>query len=156
MTGLSHEGDFAMKTWIPSILFVASLTPAALHADDLDWLVGCWENTDRTSKEVWARGTDGSLLGFAVSLSEGQVGFYEILRVYRDTAGSLAYAAHPMGSSATVFTESASSSEAVVFTNAAHDYPQEIAYRREGLNLIATISALHGANPRSFDKTRCE
>jgi len=156
MTVLSHTPDFAMKTWVLSMFFVACLAPAALQADDLDWLVGCWENTDRTSKEVWVRGTDGSLLGFAVSLSEGQVGFYEILRIYRDAAGSLAYAAHPMGSSPTVFTESASSSEAIVFTNAAHDYPQEIAYRREGVNLLATISALDGANPRSFDKTRCE
>ena len=156
MTVLSHKGDFAMKTWIFSMLFAACLAPAALHADDLEWLLGCWEEPDKSAREVWVRGTEGSLLGFAVTLSDGQVGFHEILHIYRDTAGSLAYAAHPMGSSPTVFTESASSPEAVVFTNAAHDYPQEIAYRREGGNLIATISALNGANPRSFDKTRCE
>lgn len=132
------------------------LASASLRADGLDWLLGCWQNADRTESEVWTRGTDGSLLGFAVTLSEGQLAFYEILRIHRDESDRLAYAAHPMGGAPTVFLETSLAADRVLFSNPDHDYPQEIAYRREGDNLFGTISKLNGADPRSFDKTRCE
>ena len=146
----------SMIAGIAFMVVTACLAAADLRGDDLDWLLGCWENADRTESEVWARGTDGSLLGFAVTLSGGQLAFHEILRIHRDESGRFSYAAHPMGGAPTVFQEASRSADRVLFSNPDHDYPQEIAYRREGDKLFSTISRLDGADPRSFDKARCD
>jgi hypothetical protein len=125
-------------------------------ANDLDWLVGCWESADGNAKEVWVREPDGSLIGFGVVVSDGAVEFYEVLRVVVNQDGALAYTAYPAGQSPTTFVEAAASNAYVLFSNPDHDYPQEIAYRLEGTKLYATISAQNGRNPQTFDKRRCD
>ena len=124
-------------------------------ANDLDWLVGCWESADGGSKEVWVREPDGSLIGFGVAVSDSAVKFYEVLRVVANPDGALAYTAYPAGQSPTTFVKVAGTNAYVLFSNPDHDYPQEIAYRLEGARLYATISALNGRNPQTFDKQRC-
>jgi hypothetical protein len=125
-------------------------------ASDLDWLVGCWETADGSSKEVWVKENDSSLIGFSVSVSDSAVDFYEVLRVDIHQDGVLTYTAYPTGQSPATFVASKAIGTSVVFSNPEHDYPQEIAYRVEGTSLYATISALDGIKPRSFDKQRCE
>jgi hypothetical protein len=125
-------------------------------ANDLDWLAGCWESADGSAKEVWIRESDGSLIGFGVVVSDGAVEFYEVLRVVANQDGALAYTAYPAGQSPTTFIEAAASNAHVLFSNPDHDYPQEITYRLEGDRLFATISALNGRNPQTFDKRRCD
>jgi ribonucleotide monophosphatase NagD (HAD superfamily) len=125
-------------------------------ANDLDWLVGCWESADGSAKEVWVRDPDGSLIGFGVVVADGAVEFYEVLRIVANQDGALAYTAYPAGQSSTTFVEAAASNAYVLFSNPDHDYPQEIAYRLEGGRLFATISALNGQNSQTFDKRRCD
>jgi len=125
-------------------------------ASDLDWLVGCWETADGSSKEVWVKEHDGSLIGFSVAVSDSAVDFYEVLRVAVNHDGVLTYTAYPAGQSPATFVAANANSKSVVFSNPDHDYPQEIAYRLEGARLYATISALNGRNPQSFDKQRCD
>jgi hypothetical protein len=126
------------------------------NADQLDWMVGCWETPDGMAKEVWVKEEDGSLTGFNVVLGDGQVRFYEILRITTSADGTLTYTAHPSGQSTTTFDAPAASGQEVTFSNPSHDYPQQIKYRRDGSILYATISFLSGKDPRTFNKRACE
>jgi hypothetical protein len=125
-------------------------------ANDMDWLVGCWESADGSSKEVWVREPDGALIGFSVAVSDSAVKFYEVLRIVANQDGELAYTAYPKDQSPTTFVQLDAANAYVLFSNPDHDYPQEIAYRLEDARLHATISARNGRNPKSFDKQRCD
>lgn len=76
-----------MTSRLGIIALMACLADADLRADDLDWLLGCWESADGAESEVWTRGMDGSMLGFAFTLSGGRVAFYEILTIDRGESG---------------------------------------------------------------------
>lgn len=125
-------------------------------ADDLDWLVGCWQTADGSSKEVWVKEPDGSLIGFAVAVSDSGVDFYEVLRVVVNQDGVMTYTAYPEGQSPATFVAKNATNTSVVFSNPDHDYPQEIAYKLEVATLYATISGLNGQKPQSFYKQRCD
>ena len=125
-------------------------------AGNLDWLVGCWETPDKSAKEVWVKEKNGDLLGFSVAIDGGQVVFYEVLYITRLDDGSATYSAHPVGQPTATFTATAVTGTEVTFSNPSHDYPQEISYKRDDKNLLATISALNGKNPQSFNKHACE
>lgn len=136
-------------------LLLLGLSPLS-DAGDLGWLVGCWETPDRSSTEVWVEEQDGNLTGFSVVVDDNRVVFYEVLRIAQTDSEPASYTAHPVGQKATVFTLASASEQEVKFSNPLHDYPQEIAYKREGTVLYATISALNGKNPQSFNKRACE
>ena len=123
---------------------------------DLGWLVGCWMTADGRSQEAWIAESDGMLVGFSVSVTDNEVGFYEVLTIRPRADGSLVYTAHLLGQAATSFLAVAIGENSVLFENADHDYPQQIRYRRAANHLYATISLLGGARPVSFDKIACE
>ncbi len=152
-----------------TILFAVALlvtpVPAALAesagTDGLDWMLGCWESSDETVTEAWVRDSDGSFTGFAVALADGEIAFFELLRMRRDESRRWVYVAYPAGGAPTEFVAEERAAEeraadSVLFVNPTHDYPQEIAYRRDGDLLLARISALGGKEPRSFDKRACD
>jgi Domain of unknown function (DUF6265) len=145
-----------MKMLRTLLVLLFFLNTQVTLAGDLDWLVGCWETADGSSKEVWVKENDSSLIGFSVTVSDSTVDFYEVLRVAVGQDGVLTYTAYPSGQSPATFVASKANGTNVVFSNPAHDYPQEIAYRLEDTSLYATISALNGSKPQSFDKQRCD
>ena len=122
----------------------------------LAWLAGCWESPDKSSQEVWVVDSDGSLSGFAVTVSEQRVVFYEVLGIKKQDNNSWIYTAHPSGQSPASFTATTMTEASVVFSKPDHDYPQEIRYAREGDFLYASISLIGGENPTSFNKAACE
>ena len=126
------------------------------NSASLDWLVGCWESPDGSSIEVWVQEQDGSLSGFSAALNGNTIAFYEVLRITQAADDTIAYTAHPAGQSSTTFKAAKTTGNEVTFSNASHDYPQEIRYKREGDKLYASISALNGENPRSFNKQSCQ
>jgi len=138
-------------------LFALMAVSPAFAADlaDLEWMLGCWESADGHAAEVWVKDTDTSFLGFSATTADGAIVFYELLRVASNTEG-VTYTAYPMGQAPTVFAATEIADEHVSFTNPDHDYPQKIAYGREGGGLIAVISMLDGARPQSFDKEQCD
>ena len=144
-----------MKKW----LAVALLPTMALGGDSdsgvFGWIEGCWVSPDKSAQEVWVTDSEQSLAGFAVTLVNGEVRFYELLRIHRDIDGSWTYTAHPSGQASTSFAAVTIGTDSVLFANADHDYPQEIRYRRDGNRLIASISLLGGGEARSFDKQAC-
>ncbi len=142
-------------------LAILLLAPAlALGGDtnggELNWLAGCWVTPDHKTQEVWVVDDERSLMGFAVSINDDKVGFYEILRIELDSSDKWVYKAHPSGQAPASFVAVQISKYSVVFANPDHDYPQEIRYRREGDRLYASVSLLGGDNPNSFDKVACE
>jgi Domain of unknown function (DUF6265) len=145
-----------MKT-LTTLLAVLVLTFShSARAGHLDWMIGCWESPDRTALEVWVKDNDGSLSGFSVTLRDGQFIFHEVLRVTTAADGTVSYTAHPDGQSTTTFKTTTVSGQTVTFSNPSHDYPQEVTYKRDGDKLDATISALNGKNPTTFNKQACK
>lgn len=145
-----------MKSYATLLAVLVLTFSQSASAGQLDWMIGCWESPDRTALEVWVKDNDGSLSGFSVTLKDGQFIFYEVLRITTATDGTISYTAHPVGQKPTSFKTTAASGQEVTFSNPSHDYPQEITYKRDGDTLDATISALNGENPTTFNKRSCE
>lgn len=122
--------------------------------DGLAWLAGCWAHEDGNTKEIWSGSQGGLHFGYSVTHKDGRVVAFEDLRITPSGAGSH-YSASPNGAPATSFSESERGKQQVAFTNAEHDFPQRIAYRREGDRLVATISLLDGSKAMSFAMRRC-
>lgn len=143
------------RTSILYLCLLAAAPSSAASLQDLHWLLGCWQNEDGSAQEAWVEEADGSLVGFGVTIENDRLSFYELLTITEGADGVLVYTAHPEGESRTSFRLATLSEGSVTFTNPAHDFPQEIAYRFDGETLIATISLLDGERPRSFPKQRC-
>ncbi|MEM9170081.1 MAG: DUF6265 family protein [Pseudomonadota bacterium] len=140
-----------MKALAATLALLAA-TPAG--ADELDWLVGCWETPSGGAREVWAKGGDGLYFGYAVQLRDGSVGFFEQLRIEKvETVWR--YAAYPRGVGPTVF-DGAAGPDGFDVVNPAHDFPQRIRYARDGAALNAEISLASGEKPRRWRYRRCE
>lgn len=140
-----------------SLLTFANLAPASEQAGHpFSWLAGCWAGDGGSATEVWVIEDDGSLLGFAASVGEGKIGFYELLTIRQSDGGVWVYTAHPSGQATTSFTLTLLSDDAAVFENAGHDYPQVIRYERSGDRLEATISLSDGSRTATFRKRLCE
>ncbi|MBZ0113878.1 MAG: DUF6265 family protein [Thermoanaerobaculia bacterium] len=125
------------------------------NVDHLAWLSGCWQGEG--GEECWLPPLNGTMLG----LNRGPDGeHFETLRIARHEDGDIAYFASPMGRCpATPFLLTESSDRRAVFTNPAHDFPQEIVYWIEGGEdgetdtLHARVSATTEGETRGFEIT---
>ena len=151
---------------------IAALGPTSIahgapnDEPSLDWLEGCWQHKDGPTREIWDRGFDGLFFGHSVTVVDGELKFFEDIRIERRD-GRLVYTVSPNGAQPVSFgavtltasplslgtvTEPASM---VMFENADHDFPQRIHYVRVGIGLTATISDLEGSNEISFEMVSC-
>ena len=78
------------------------------------------------------------MLGVNRTASEGETMGTEQLRIFEED-GRLYYEATPSGQSATRFALVSANGQRAVFENRAHDFPQQIEYRRDGDALRAFI-----------------
>ena len=69
---------------------------------------------------------------------------WEHMRVERTAGGKMVLYASPRGRAPVAFATRKISDSAVEFVNAAHDYPQRIAYELKGDKLEAEISLIDG------------
>lgn len=133
-----------------SMLLLAAM-PAAAAAEQVadtpivafHWLLGQWKRVDlpagRSGDEQW-RVQDAALIGVGSSYRDGVLRFREQLRIVAE-GDNVFYVADVPGNPAPVkFRLVARDGESVVFENLQHDYPQRIAYRRDGSRLMATTS----------------
>jgi hypothetical protein len=111
----------------------ASPIPEPGSVQRLAWLQGCWElvSPERTIEEQWLAPRGNSMLGMSRTVRGDSLNEYEFL-VVREQGGRVLYEAHPSGQPAAVFHSRSLSETAVVFENAAHDFPQRIGYQRTG------------------------
>lgn len=146
---LGPIGGVARPFFLSMLLLAAMPTAAAAEqvADTpivaFHWLLGQWTRVDlpagRSGDEQW-RVQDAALIGVGSSYRDGVLRFCEQLRIVAEGA-DVFYVADVPGNPAPVkFRLVARDGESVVFENLQHDYPQRIAYRRDGSRLMATTS----------------
>lgn len=127
----------------------------------LGWMVGCWRSADGTNQETWSAPSGGLMFGYATTMQNGQLAFFEQSRIDLRPANAV-YVASPMGQRPVEFVEplpqrGATPATGVVFENAQHDYPQRINYRPDGDDgLAATISLRDGGRPTEYRWERCD
>ena len=134
-----------------AFLALAGFAPAT-EVKDLAWLSGSWlsESADGWTEEVWTKPRAGVMLGMSRSGKQARPLDFEFIRIEADSAGRINYWAQPKGGAAVPFRLSSATANEAVFENRQQDYPQRIVYRRNGRELVATISLADGANPRSW------
>ncbi|HEX6928141.1 MAG TPA: DUF6265 family protein [Gammaproteobacteria bacterium] len=95
------------------------------------FLQGCWTGADGGSRleESYSNTGGGQLLGYIKTTRRGKVIFFEFLRIFADAEG-IWLQPYPRGrEGAPRFRLVESGHNALVFENAAHDFPRRIAYR---------------------------
>ena len=128
---------------------------AATGIDSAAWLQGCWEMTSgaRVVEEQWTRPRGGTMLGVGRTIRDGRLLEHEFI-VLSEKDGSLAYEAHPSGQSAAVFMLREAGDGHVLFANDAHDFPQRIGYRADGVDrLVAWVEGTMNGQARRIDFT---
>ena len=130
---------------------LAAASPAA-KVGDLAWMAGQWsrEEGERWTEESWTLPRGGVMLGHSRSGRGDALREFEFLRIAAGADGVPAYIAQPGGGAPVAFGLVRHDTTSATFENAAHDYPQRIAYVRSGDTLTATISALDGSKATSW------
>ena len=131
---------FAVFAWL---LLGASLAQAQGGAgvQRLAWLQGCWrlDAGARVVEEQWMAPRGQTMLGSSRTVRDGKTLAHEFVIVRETESGELAYEVSPSGRATTVFTSTFIDDGSVVFENLQHDFPQRVAYRRNGGELLAWI-----------------
>lgn len=113
------------------------------------WLVGCWA-AGRTH-ESWVRRADGRLLGVGFTAFPDSLHRTETLELVAEH-DALEYRARPEGAARmTVFRAEVANADSLVVVNPAHDFPQRIAYVRDGDAAIrARVEGVEQGRLRGF------
>jgi hypothetical protein len=132
---------------------LAQGVPKKPSVDDLAWMSGCWKQsrgTDMYTIEQWTRPA-GMMLGTARSYREGKMTSYEFLRII-EKDGDIFYVAIPSGQKEAYFKLTSIKAGEAVFENPEHDFPQKIAYRKEGKDgMRARVEATENGKLNGFD-----
>lgn len=133
-------------------LLLVAASPAA-SVDDLGWLAGEWvsEADGRWIEESWTLPRGGVMLGVSRSGRGEVLREYEFIRIARGDDGAISYVAMPQGEVPVAFRLMRHDAVSATFENVAHDYPQRIAYIRDGDTLTAAID---GSKARSWTYRR--
>lgn len=145
-----------MRTIAAALAVVLVATSPAARVDDLGWLAGEWvdEGEGRWTEESWTAPRGGVMLGVSRSGRGEALREFEFIRIAAGENGTISYIAMPQGGAPVAFRLVRHDPVSAAFENAAHDYPQRIAYVRDGDTLTATISAIDGSRPRRWTYRR--
>jgi hypothetical protein len=122
------------------------------QVSDLAWMGGHWttEEGGIWTEEHWSAPRAGTMIGYSRSGRGATTREYEYLRLEAGVDGVPAYVASPGGGPAISFPLARSDAASATFENPAHDFPQRIVYRRNGSEMVATISAIDGSHAMSW------
>jgi hypothetical protein len=145
------------------MLIASSAAAAETEMAKVAWLAGCWvsDGAEPGSEERWMPLAGGTMLGVSRTVRQGKTVAFEFMEIRNLPDGKLAFVAHPSGQDTTVFTALRVSDSEVVFENAAHDFPQRVAYAKDGESkLRARIEGMDGGAPRVIEfpmsRTSCD
>jgi len=141
-----------MKRWLPSIALVVAASSASAQIQRVAWLAGCWSisGSERTVDEQWMAPRVATMQGMSRTVRGDKLVAYEFV-ILRERGELLDYEVSPSGQARTVFTSTTITDSSVVFENLQHDFPQRVAYRRSGDQLLAWIEG-----PRNGQMRRIE
>jgi Domain of unknown function (DUF6265) len=133
-------------------LLLLGAAPDSAAVARLEWMSGSWvsEQGERWTEESWTFPRGGMMLGAGSSGRGATVRDWEHMRIAPDEAGVLSFWGSPKGAPPVAFRLVSLGRTEAVFENSKHDFPQRIAYRREGKALVATISLADGSKPTSW------
>jgi hypothetical protein len=142
-----------MRTLIVLAALVLTSPAHAQTLASLAWMQGCWSSRERgvNTNEVWVAPPGAALFGFAIT-DDADTGLtWEQMRIDSNGEGRIFFVAMPGGGDPVRFAlRESDEANLAVFENAKHDFPQRIVYRRDGQDLVASISALDGARQVNF------
>lgn len=148
---------------LTSLLVSTAATAAEPEIGQLAWLAGCWasDGAEPGSEERWMPLAGGTMLGVSRTIRQGKTVAFEFMEIRHLPDGKLAFVAHPSGQDTTVFTALRASDSEVVFENPEHDFPQRVAYAKDGESkLRARIEGSEGGALRVIEfpmnRTRCD
>lgn len=100
----------------------------------LSWLSGCWasDGGELGSGEHWTSLAGETMLGTSRTVKHGKTVQFEFMELRYLPDGQLAFIAHPSGQNTTAFQVLRINDSEVVFENLQNDFPQRVAYAREG------------------------
>ncbi len=109
-----------------------------------DWLLGNWERINEQEGirtfENWSKSTNKGYEGIGWTMQDGDTIFKEILRlVQKDNEWNLEVS--EVNDQPTPFRVTNFNDESFVSENEENEFPKKIEYRREGEQLVATISS---------------
>jgi hypothetical protein len=121
-------------TFALASLLAGSAVAAEPDIAKLAWLAGCWrsESAEPGSGEQWTQLAGGMMLGTSRTVRQGKTVEFEFLQLRELPNGKLAFIAMPAGQSTTTFPLLRIDDAEAVFENLEHDFPQRVAYARDG------------------------
>ena len=148
---------------VTTILVASAVDAAEPEIGKLVWLAGCWESegAEPGSGERWTPLAGDSMLGVSRTIRQGKTVEFEFMEIRYLPDGKLVFVAHPSGQSTTVFPVLRITETEVVFENPQHDFPQRVAYARDGESkLRARIEGSQGGALRVIEfpmsRTSCD
>ncbi len=147
-----------LATTLALALLSAPTLAQSVHAEQLDWLTGHWEQVDgdRWTEEIWTKPHGGRMLGVGWSGKGPTPQSFEHMRIEPDRDGTPVFLGSPSGGKPTPFRMVRRTATAIVFENAAHDFPQRISYTLERGTLSAEASRIDGSNKQSWTYRKVE
>lgn len=112
-------------------LLAPTTAAASEDAADLGWMAGHWCGTQDGiyNEEVWLPPRAGALVGMHCDSRGDRLAGFEYFRIVED-GDELVFWTQPSGAPAIAFRGRASADRSIDFTNADHDFPKRIRYRR--------------------------
>lgn len=158
---LKYAAQFVFVVLIFSS-FAFGQKQAVSKLEQMNWLVGCFENKTekQTSEEAWTKAKGGMIFGVGrVFTGDKTIGF-EFMRIHEE-GEDLFFTSIPSGQKEASFKLVSLNASEVVFENPTHDFPQKIIYRKmPNLAIAARIEGKIGdkfkAIDFSFTRTKCE
>ena len=90
------------------------------------------------------------MIGVSRTIRDGKLTQYQMI-VLREQGDRLAYVAHPSGQPTATFLSTQVNDSELRFENPAHDFPQQIGYRRDSARLLAWIGGIANGKPRRIE-----
>lgn len=132
-----------------------AVEPPSAKVDDLAWLAGRWECQiwGGTFEEQWSVPRAGSMLGHGRLMRSDRTVFVETMAIEADPTGTLVLYVRPGGHKSeakpTPFRLLEISKDSLVWSNPEHDFPQRIAYQREGEQLTVQLNGVEDGKSKS-------
>ena len=113
------------------------------------FMAGCWDLSegDHWTQECWMEPKAGLMLGASREGTGSKLKSWEQLRIEQAANGKVTLFASPGGRSPLPFEARKVTASEIEFVNAAHDFPQRIAYSFKDGRLAAEISLIDGSKP---------
>ncbi len=119
------------------------------------WMEGCWAYSGSDTKEIWDAGFDGLLFGRTTTIRDGELTFFEDLRIERRET-TLVFSASPNGAPPVEFVSVRQTPASITFENPLHDFPQRVHYKMSSEGMTAVISDIEGENKAVVEMTACQ